>query len=190
MEEAFDKLGYAADIEESNSGAVLLKNGDLLWFDSNAAPIDAGDYAPYIHGRLTSDMKGSICIYDPEHGSERSFKKWITMIEEAGSPVKEEETYGTWEEIYNIAAKYADFRNSMIPPIDNIEAKEKFLDTSLYDLEVSTRVFTSLAAQNILTPRDLLGYTASELLKFNNFGKKTLPEIVEILKRYDLQLKD
>jgi hypothetical protein len=187
--ELFEKLGYAADIEEDNSGAVLLKNGDLLWFDSDAAPIEAGDYAPYIHGRLTSDLKGHIYIYNPDSRPEYSFKNWIRMVEEAGSPVRQEPTYGTWEEIYNIAAKYVEFRNSTIPPLpEELFSKTptaELLSMHLSDkaLGLSVRAVNALRYAGIITVKDLTGSSMSELFKMRNNGPRTLVEIDEFMKK-------
>jgi len=110
--EAFKRLGYDAQLEEGSGGAVTLEDDDLLHAIMDAAPVDATE-SPWVEIYLSTCNKGDIFICIPTTG----FDTWVEKIEEAGSPVKKEPTYGTWEEIYNLAAKYVEFRNSMIPPV-------------------------------------------------------------------------
>lgn len=57
----------------------------------------------------------------------------------------------------------------------------KLLKTSLEDLELSVRAYNCLKAAKINTLAELVGYDMHELLKFRNFGKKSLVEIEELL---------
>ncbi len=57
----------------------------------------------------------------------------------------------------------------------------KLLKTSLEDLELSVRAYNCLKAAKINTLAELVHYDMHELLKFRNFGKKSLVEIEELL---------
>lgn len=57
----------------------------------------------------------------------------------------------------------------------------KLLKTSLEDLELSVRAYNCLKAAKINTLAELVRYDMHELLKFRNFGKKSLVEIEELL---------
>ncbi|MEZ5033061.1 MAG: DNA-directed RNA polymerase subunit alpha [Saprospiraceae bacterium] len=57
----------------------------------------------------------------------------------------------------------------------------KLLKTSLEDLELSVRAYNCLKAAKINTLAELVQYDMHELLKFRNFGKKSLVEIEELL---------
>lgn len=57
----------------------------------------------------------------------------------------------------------------------------KLLKTSLEDLDLSVRAYNCLKAAKINTLGELVQYEMHELLKFRNFGKKSLVEIEELL---------
>lgn len=57
----------------------------------------------------------------------------------------------------------------------------KLLKTSLEDLDLSVRAYNCLKAAKINTLAELVKYDTHELLKFRNFGKKSLVEIEELL---------
>lgn len=65
------------------------------------------------------------------------------------------------------------------------EMHEK-LDKSIEELELSVRSYNCLEAAGIKTIRDLVQKTESEMLKYRNFGRKSLNEIKTILKEMRL----
>ena len=69
-----------------------------------------------------------------------------------------------------------------------LEEMEQVLSTSVKEIELTVRAANCLAAANIETIGDLVSKTEAEMLKFRNFGKKSLEEIVLKLKKYDLEL--
>jgi len=66
-------------------------------------------------------------------------------------------------------------------------ALEEKLDKSIEELELSVRSFNCLEAAGIKTIRDLVQKTESEMLKYRNFGRKSLTEIKNILKEMGLR---
>jgi len=66
-----------------------------------------------------------------------------------------------------------------ITPIMELEEK---LDKSIEELELSVRSFNCLEAAGIKTIRDLIQKSESDMLKYRNFGRKSLNEIKNILK--------
>lgn len=66
-------------------------------------------------------------------------------------------------------------------------ALEEKLDKSIEELELSVRSFNCLEAAGIKTIRDLVQKTESEMLKYRNFGRKSLTEIKNILKDMSLR---
>ncbi|MCB9339480.1 MAG: DNA-directed RNA polymerase subunit alpha [Lewinellaceae bacterium] len=62
----------------------------------------------------------------------------------------------------------------------------KLLKTSLEDLDLSVRAYNCLKAAKINTLAELVKYDTHELLKFRNFGKKSLVEIEELLQEKGL----
>jgi DNA-directed RNA polymerase subunit alpha len=63
---------------------------------------------------------------------------------------------------------------------DSIRIK-KLLKMSVDELELSVRSYNCLKAANILTIGDLVGRDEQEMLKFRNFGRKSLQELSKIL---------
>lgn len=67
------------------------------------------------------------------------------------------------------------------------ERLRKILLTSVDDLELSVRSHNCLKAQNIKTLGDLVRKDEIEMLKFRNFGRKSLAELKEIVDNYNLE---
>jgi DNA-directed RNA polymerase subunit alpha len=63
---------------------------------------------------------------------------------------------------------------------------QRLLDKSIEELELSVRSYNCLEAASIKTIRDLVQKSESEMLKYRNFGRKSLSEIKGILKEMGL----
>ncbi len=63
---------------------------------------------------------------------------------------------------------------------------EEKLDKSIEELELSVRSYNCLEAAGIKTIRDLVQKSEAEMLKYRNFGRKSLTEIKGILKEMGL----
>ena len=79
----------------------------------------------------------------------------------------------------------------MIPdsePIQEVESYDeevmemrKLLLKALTELELSVRALNCLKAAEVETVADLVSYTKADLMKFRNFGKKSLTELEELV---------
>ncbi|OAQ41806.1 DNA-directed RNA polymerase subunit alpha [Pedobacter psychrophilus] len=58
----------------------------------------------------------------------------------------------------------------------------KILKTELVDLDLSVRALNCLKAADIRSLAELVSYDVADMLKFRNFGKKSLTEIQELVK--------
>ena len=58
----------------------------------------------------------------------------------------------------------------------------KILKTELVDMDLSVRALNCLKAADIRTLSDLVTYDVADMLKFRNFGKKSLTEIQDLVK--------
>jgi DNA-directed RNA polymerase subunit alpha len=67
------------------------------------------------------------------------------------------------------------------------ERIKNILITSVDDLELSVRSHNCLKAANIKTLADLVRRDENEMLKFRNFGRKSLAELIEIVDNYGLE---
>lgn len=69
---------------------------------------------------------------------------------------------------------------------EHILHMRKLLKTSLEDLDLSVRAYNCLKAAKINSLGEVVRYDTHELLKFRNFGKKSLVEIEELLQNKGL----
>ena len=69
---------------------------------------------------------------------------------------------------------------------EHILHMRKLLKTSLEDLDLSVRAYNCLKAAKINSLGEMVQYETHELLKFRNFGKKSLVEIEELLQEKGL----
>lgn len=89
------------------------------------------------------------------------------------------------------AAEAADQRPATEAAAEEFNSPEfirirKILQTPVEELELSVRAFNCLRAANIKTVGDLVRYREQDLLKFRNFGRKSLAEVAEIVQSFGL----
>lgn len=70
----------------------------------------------------------------------------------------------------------------------DLERLDKLLHMSVKELELTVRSANCLSAAHIETIGDLVGKSEPEMLKYRNFGKKSLDEITNLLEKYELAL--
>lgn len=63
----------------------------------------------------------------------------------------------------------------------------QLLKTKLVDLDLSVRALNCLKAADVDTLGDLVSFNKNDLLKFRNFGKKSLTELEELVKAKNLE---
>jgi DNA-directed RNA polymerase subunit alpha len=63
----------------------------------------------------------------------------------------------------------------------------QLLKTKLIDLDLSVRALNCLKAADVETLGDLVQFNKNDLLKFRNFGKKSLTELEELVKSKNLE---
>ena len=78
--------------------------------------------------------------------------------------------------------------SAYVPPVAEPEAGDaevlamrNLLKTKIVDLDLSVRALVCLKAYDIETLADLVPYSRIDLLKFRNFGRKTLSEVADLL---------
>jgi DNA-directed RNA polymerase subunit alpha len=69
-----------------------------------------------------------------------------------------------------------------------LEELEKIFNMNVNELELSVRCSNCLAAAKIDTIGELVAKNENEMLKYRNFGKKSLEEISALLNKYNLNL--
>ena len=68
--------------------------------------------------------------------------------------------------------------------------KERVLEMSIEDLELSVRSFNCLKRANINTLGDLTAKSELEMMKIRNLGKKSLKEVIDKIKGMGLRFRD
>jgi DNA-directed RNA polymerase subunit alpha len=68
-------------------------------------------------------------------------------------------------------------------------AKEKALDLTIDELDLSVRSFNCLKRAGINTVEDLINKSEMDMMKVRNLGRKSLEEVLAKLKELGLQLK-
>ena len=67
--------------------------------------------------------------------------------------------------------------------------KEKVLEMTIEELELSVRSYNCLKRANINTVEELVNRTEDEMIKVRNLGKKSLDEVIGKIKSLNLSLK-
>ena len=72
------------------------------------------------------------------------------------------------------------------------KGKEKILEMTIEELDLSVRSFNCLKRAGINTVNDLIGKSAEEMMKVRNLGKKSFDEVKEKLQSlgYDLSSEE
>jgi DNA-directed RNA polymerase subunit alpha len=84
---------------------------------------------------------------------------------------------------------FPDEDESPLEPIEEEKEEENpYLSKGVEELELSVRAYNCLKAANIKSIGELVNKTESEMLKYRNFGKKSLNEIKDVLTKYGLYL--
>lgn len=81
-------------------------------------------------------------------------------------------------------------RNAEVMVEKEEDNKEKVLEMSIEELELSVRSFNCLKRANINTVEELVNKTPDEMMKVRNLGRKSLDEVLQKLKDLNLHLRD
>ena len=106
----------------------------------------------------------------------------IGFIKNAGQNCK---CVGCWKVYCNECEAIKAF--AMIEKEDN--EKEKVLEMSIDELELSVRSYNCLKRAGINTVEELCNKTSDDMMKVRNLGRKSLEEVLAKLKELGLQLQ-
>ena len=68
------------------------------------------------------------------------------------------------------------------------DSKDKMLELTIEELDLSVRSFNCLKRANINTVEDLISKTEDEMMKVRNLGRKSLEEVINKLAMMGLSL--
>lgn len=136
------------------------------------------------------------CRYDVENvriGEKNDYEKLSLEIQTDGSMTPEEALSSSAKILKDHVQMFINFdaepEEEKIENEKDVEAEriKKILLTSVDDLELSVRSHNCLKAANIKNLSDLVRKDESEMLKFRNFGRKSLAELLEIVDNHGLE---
>jgi DNA-directed RNA polymerase subunit alpha len=73
---------------------------------------------------------------------------------------------------------------------NNEDPKQKVLDTSIDDLELSVRAYNCLKRAGINNVQDLINKSENEMMKIRNLGRKSLKEVIDKIKDMGLSFRN
>ena len=80
-----------------------------------------------------------------------------------------------------------DIKDSEVEQVDEeMLHMRKLLKTQLHDLDLSVRAYNCLKAAEVKTLGDLVRLDISDMMKFRNFGKKSLAELEQLVSEKNL----
>ena len=160
--------GYVSSEENSSSSDV-----DFISIDSVFTPIINVRYS----------------IENTRVEQKTDFEKLILDIQTDGSIHPEDALKGSAQllikHFYLFSDKDMEFDEDNSDEIEVVDEEllhmRKLLKTSLNDLDLSVRAYNCLKAADIKTLGDLVSIEISDMMKFRNFGKKSLTELEELV---------
>jgi len=194
----------AADIQPSNSIEIMNPDQHIATLDKNGELnmeiyVDSG--IGYIPAELNKDEEPAIgvipidSIFSPirkvnfhvEDVREEMFDydRLVMEVWTDGS-ISAKDAIGEAAKILSGYLKiFIDFDESFVEEEEELDEEEEkrrsYLSKPVAELELSVRSANCLEAANIITIRDLVTKSEAEMLKYRNFGRKSLNEIKTIL---------
>ncbi len=202
-----------ADIQDNESCKVLNKDLELLEMTQDVdfrmelwVGMGRG-YVPSDNHDLDSKPIGTIpvdSIYSPitkvnfttgqqRVGQRIDFDKLIIEIWTDGSVDPKESLFVSAKLLKDLYAKLVQFEEEpgYIEEVNmdpELERYDRLFSMLVKDLELTVRSGNCLAAAKIDTVGELVSRSENEMLRYRNFGKKSLDEINALLEQYDLHL--
>ena len=125
-------------------------------------------------------------------GPMTNFDRLILEVSTDASITAKEAVTQAADILLNQIRLFSDFDETYVEPVEEVDEekvqREKYLSKPVAELELSVRSSNCLEAAQIATIRDLVVKTEQDMLKFRNFGRKSLNEIKDFLANMGLSL--
>ena len=168
-----NKQSYIAANAQSGSGIPL----GLIFTDSIYTPVYSVSY------EVENTRVGNITDYD---------KLTLTVNTNGTITAKEAVSLGAkiLNEHLNLFVDMSDTAKDTEIMVEREETKkEKVLEMTIEELDMSVRSFNCLKRAGIDTVEDLINRTEDDMMKVRNLGKKSLEEVIQKLHSLGLDLK-
>ncbi len=204
---AGDIQKYCPDIEILNPDLHIARLNSDAKFNMELRFAVGKGYVPSTEQKILEATIGTIpidsiytpivnCRYDVENvriGEKNDYEKLSLEIQTDGSMTPEEALSSSAKILKDHVQMFINFdaepEEEKVENEKDAEAEriKKILLTSVDDLELSVRSHNCLKAANIKNLSDLVKKDESEMLKFRNFGRKSLAELLEIVDNHGLE---
>ena len=142
---------------------------------------------------FTPVYKASYTVENTRVGSNTDYDK-LTLDVETNGTISAKEAVSLAAKILNdhlnLFVELSDEAKSLDTMVEREETiKEKVLEMTIEDLDMSVRSFNCLKRAGIDTVEDLINRTEEDMIKVRNLGKKSLEEVIQKLHSLGLDLK-
>ncbi len=142
---------------------------------------------------FTPVYKVSYNVENTRVGSNTDYDK-LTLDVETNGTISAKEAVSLAAKILNdhlnLFVELSDEAKSLDTMVEREETiKEKVLEMTIEDLDMSVRSFNCLKRAGIDTVEDLINRTEEDMIKVRNLGKKSLDEVIQKLHSLGLDLK-
>jgi DNA-directed RNA polymerase subunit alpha len=164
-------------------GFVTAEENKIVEQNIGIIPIDAM-YSPIINVRYT--------IEPTRVGQQTDYEKLVLEIQTDGSIAPDDALTQAAKILKDHVQLFINFENEPLMGAETGESEaelariREILRIPVDELELSVRSHNVLRSGNIATLGDLVRRDISELLKFRNFGRKSLSELTAIVEEYGL----
>jgi hypothetical protein len=195
---------FKSDLEKENPVKVFLYKGLntakfaklLLSIFDNVDEVNDRDRkiltSHFVEGKSVEEIAKMLIIGKPrtEDLIRKNSRKLVHIIRYKLNQSKNVEIYKKKNKDLKFQLDFVAGQLKQLSP-KSIEVEHiDFLNTRLVDLGLSNRCLNCLKAADFETVSDLLYFSWNDLSKFRNFGKGTLKEIRETLKKYGFELRN
>ena len=147
----------------------------------------------YVDSIFTPVYKVSYNVENTRVGSNTDYDK-LTLDVETNGTISAKEAVSLAAKILNdhlnLFVELSDEAKSLDTMVERDETiKEKVLEMSIEDLDLSVRSFNCLKRAGIDTVEDLINRTEEDMIKVRNLGKKSLEEVIQKLHSLGLDFK-
>jgi DNA-directed RNA polymerase subunit alpha len=170
-------------------GYVPAEEHQIVDYPIGMLPIDA----------IYTPIKNAIYKVEPQRVGHRTDYERLILDVKTDGTISAQEAVHYSSTILNDHLKYfinfEEFEEE--EPVEDVVEEEvkvqernrikKILTTSVDELELSVRAHNCLKAANIKTLGELVQLQEQELLKFRNFGRKSLAELSDVIKNFGLE---
>ncbi|MBZ0196336.1 MAG: DNA-directed RNA polymerase subunit alpha [Ignavibacteriaceae bacterium] len=198
---------YTADLEVLNPDVHIATLQENAKFDVELRVGRGKGYVPAVENKSPDYAIGTIAIdsiyspivnatYDIENvriGDRNDYEKLVMNITTDGSITPDDALTQAAKIMRDHLQLFINFDIEQEDTHEEVKKDSekdrirKILLTNVDDLELSVRAHNCLKAANIKTISDLVAKDESEMLKFRNFGRKSLAELMEIVETLGLE---